>query len=123
MLTLIDTIELFQKQPESLKIPTGTIIFKENDLGELMYGIIQGEVDIIVNGHVIETLKTGEIFGQGALLDPEYKRLSTAVAKTQCELASLDKERFLFAVQETPVFALQVLREYSKRLRKIKHLL
>jgi len=121
MLTAIDTIKLFQKEPDNLKIPTGTIIFKENDLGELLYGIIQGEVDIIVNGHVVETLKSGDIFGQGAIVDPEHKRLSTAVAKTDCELASLDQERFIFVVQETPVFALQVMREYSKRLRTLKH--
>jgi CRP/FNR family transcriptional regulator, cyclic AMP receptor protein len=121
--SIIETIKLFQKEPNLESIPTGTVIYKENDLGNLMYGIIEGEVDVIVNGNVLETLKAGEIFGPGAILDPEHKRLSTAVAKTDCQLASLDKDRFIFAVQETPLFALEVMREYSKRLRKLKHLL
>ena len=123
MLTAIDTIKVFQKQSDNQHLSTGSIIFKEDDLGDKMYGIIKGEVDVIVNGHIIETLQAGSTFGQGALLDPENKRLSTTVAKTDCELASLDKERFLFAVQETPLFALEVMREYSLRLRTLKHLL
>ncbi|GGA16027.1 hypothetical protein CYANOKiyG1_30080 [Okeania sp. KiyG1] len=36
------------------------------------------------------------------------------------KLAYLDQERFLFVVQETPLFALSVIRSYSNRLRKIK---
>ncbi len=123
MLTMIETIKLFQKQSGHENIPAGTVIYQENDTGLLMYGIIEGEIEAVVNGNVVETIKTGEIFGQGALVDPDHKRLSTAIAKTDCELVSLDKERFMFAVQETPMFALQVMREYSKRLRSLKQLL
>lgn len=123
MPTLLETIEVFRTKCASQQVPAGTVIFKQNDLGDLMYGIVEGEVDVLVNGNVVETLKAGEIFGQGALVDPEYKRLSTTVAKTDCQLVSLDKQRFMFAVQETPMFALAVMREYSKRLRHLKTLL
>ena len=58
-----------------------------------MYGIVKGEVEMLLNGHVIETLKQGDVFGQGALVHEDYCRASTAVAKTDCQLASLDRKR------------------------------
>jgi CRP-like cAMP-binding protein len=36
------------------------------------------------------------------------------------EIAIVDQERFLFAVQETPMFALEVMRSYSDRFRCLK---
>ncbi|MFM8309662.1 MAG: cyclic nucleotide-binding protein, partial [Microcystis aeruginosa] len=45
---------------------------------------------------------------------------STAIAKTDCKLAYLNQPQFLFAVQETPMFAIKVLRSYSDRFRKLK---
>ncbi len=87
-----------------------------------MYGILEGEVDILVNGKVIETIEPGEVFGAGILVGVK-NRTYTAVAKTDIKLAYLDEQGFLFAVQETPVFALQVMKSYSERLSRLQHLL
>jgi CRP-like cAMP-binding protein len=85
-----------------------------------MYGIVEGEVDISVGGKVMETLKTGDVFGVGALIHPDLTRTSTATAKTNCQIVSLDREHFLFAVQETPLFALEVMKSLSDRLRQLR---
>ena len=87
-----------------------------------MYGIIFGEVEMCLNGKVVETIKEGDIFGQGALVHQDHKRASTAIAKTECQLAFLNREHFLFAVQQTPMFALEVMRSYSDRFRRLKEL-
>ncbi|MGK7871854.1 MAG: Crp/Fnr family transcriptional regulator [Xenococcaceae cyanobacterium] len=123
MLKPAKTVELFQKQPEPLTFSAGEVIFEEGQPGDVMYGIIEGEVDMLVNSKVVETIKTGDVFGEGALVQPEHTRGSTAIAKTDCKLAFLDKERFLFAVQQTPMFALEVMRSYSDRCRRLKHML
>jgi CRP/FNR family transcriptional regulator, cyclic AMP receptor protein len=83
-----------------------------------MYGVLEGEVEVFHEGRSLELLKAGDVFGVGALLG-EGIRFHTAVAKTDCQLAFLDQERFLFAVQETPVFALRVLQAYSDRLNRL----
>jgi CRP-like cAMP-binding protein len=85
-----------------------------------MYGILEGEIEMSVHGKVIETLKKGDVFGEGALLHEDRIRTSTAIAKTDCKLAFMDKEHFLFAVQQTPMFALEVMRSYSDRFRRLK---
>ena len=44
-------------------------------------------------------------------------------AKTDSLLAFLDREHFMFAVQQTPMFALEVMKSYSDRLRRLRHIL
>ena len=77
----------------------------------------------MVNGKVVETIKEGDVFGERALVSEDHKRASTAIAKVDSQLAFLDREHFLFAIQQTPMFALKVIRSYSDRLRRLKHLL
>ncbi len=120
MLQPAETVKLFEKQPEQT-YTVGQIIFEEGQRGEIMFGILQGEIELWVNGEVVETLIAGDVFGEGALVQPDKTRASTAIAKTDCILATMDQSRFLFAVQQTPMFALEVLKSYSDRLRRMKH--
>ena len=80
------------------------------------------KVNISVSGKVVETLEVGDVFGIGALIHPDQTRTSTAIAKTECQIVSLDREHFLFAVQETPLFALEVMKSFSDRLRNLRQL-
>ncbi|AFY99160.1 Crp/Fnr family transcriptional regulator [Calothrix sp. PCC 6303] len=116
----LETIIIFQKQAEPQVFAANQIIFEEGQPGDLMYGVLEGEVDISVNGKVAETIQSGDIFGSGVLVGIQ-NRTYTATAKTDCKLAFLDEKRFLFAVQETPTFALQVMRSYSQRLSRLEH--
>lgn len=85
-----------------------------------MYGLLEGEVEISLNDRGLETIQVGEVFGVGVLVGVEH-RTYTAIAKTDCVIASLDHQRFLFAVQETPMFALQVMKSYAERLARLTH--
>ncbi len=120
MLSAVETISIFQKQTEPKVFAVGQVIFEEGQLGDVMYGVLEGEVKISVNGKVVETIKAGDVFGTGVLIDIN-NRTYTATAKTDCKLAFLNEKRFLFAVQETPMFALQVMRSYSQRLSRLEH--
>ena len=123
MLEPARTVSILQKQPGPKIFSAGEVIFEQGQPGDVMYGIIEGEVDLFVDGKVVETIKTGDVFSEGVLVQPERTRASTAVAKIDCKLVFLDEKRFLFAVQETPMFALDVMRSYSSRLRRLKHML
>lgn len=119
MLQPAETVKLFVKQPEQ-HYAAGQVVFEEGKFGDVMFGILQGEIELWVNGKVVETLIAGDVFGEGALVQPDRTRASTAIAKTDCLLAIMDQSRFLFAVQQTPMFALEVLKSYSDRLRRMK---
>ncbi len=122
MLSPVVTVSIFQKQPDPKGFSAGQVIFEEGQPGNEMYGIIEGEVDIVVNGKVVETIETGEVFGVGVLVGVE-NRTYTAVAKVDTKLGFLDEKKFLFAVQETPVFALKVMKSHSERLSRLHRLL
>jgi CRP-like cAMP-binding protein len=94
----------------------GAVVFREGDAGETMYAVKDGEVDLVVNGTVVETVGPGGIFGEMALIEHEA-RSATAIAKTPCELVPIDERRFSFMVQQTPNFAMHVLRTLAHRLR------
>jgi CRP-like cAMP-binding protein len=117
------TIELFQKPPSPKIFSAGEVIFQAGERGEMIYGIISGEVEMLVNGQVVETIKKGDVFGEGAIVHLDRQRDSTAIAKTDSLLAFLDREHFLFVVQQTPMFALEVMKSYSDRLRRLRHIL
>jgi CRP/FNR family transcriptional regulator, cyclic AMP receptor protein len=120
MLEPARTVSIFQKTPDPLSFSTGDVIFEIGQTGNVMYGVIEGSVDLIVNGKVVETIQSGDVFGEGALVHPSKVRASTAIAKTDCTLACLDERRFLFAIQTTPMFAVEIMRSFSERLRRLK---
>nr|WP_290221571.1 cyclic nucleotide-binding domain-containing protein [Trichocoleus desertorum] len=122
MLDPVATLSIFQRQPQPQRFSTDQVIFEIGQPAELMYGILSGTVGLLINNRVIETLERGEVFGVGALIGAKT-RTYTAVAETECELAFLDQKRFLFAVQETPIFALEVMKSYSERLSRLVKLL
>jgi CRP/FNR family cyclic AMP-dependent transcriptional regulator len=54
--------------------------------------------------------------GEMALIDSKA-RSATAVAISDCRLAPVNEKRFLFMVQETPFFALHVMRSLTDKIR------
>lgn len=122
MLKPAETIAILQKQPDAQSFAAGEVIFTEGETGNVMYGILEGEVELLVDGKVVETIHGSDVFGEGALVHVDHQRQSTAIAKTDCKLASLDQNRFLFAIENTPMFAIEVMRSYSDRLYRFKHI-
>lgn len=81
-----------------------------------MFAIVEGIVEIHIEGRVLDTLGEGEFFGEMALVD-HGPRSASARAKTDCRIAAIDEKRFGFMVQQTPYFALEVIRVLVRRLR------
>lgn len=95
----------------------GDTIFKVGDEGKNMYVVDEGEVDIVFDGQIIETVAAEGFFGELALIDDGH-RSTGAVARTDCKLILLNAHRFSFLVDEVPFFALNVMKVMAKRLRR-----
>ena len=50
----------------------------------------------------------------------DHRRLGTAKALSDCNLIEMNREKFLFAVQESPMFAIELLASADERIRDIK---
>jgi CRP/FNR family cyclic AMP-dependent transcriptional regulator len=110
------TISLFRNATDCESFSADQTIFQEGQPGEVMYAVTEGEVDIRVHDKVIDTVGPGGIVGEMALIDTK-PRSATAIAKTDCKLVPISEKRFTFLVQQTPNFALQVMRVMADRLR------
>jgi CRP/FNR family transcriptional regulator, cyclic AMP receptor protein len=111
------SINYFRNTAETESYTTGQNIFSEGDPCNVMYAVIEGEVDIVFGERILETVVSGGIFGEMALVS-EQPRSASAIARTDCKVAPVDEKRFTYMVQQTPYFALQVMRVMAERLRR-----
>jgi len=81
-----------------------------------MYLLVEGEVSLLIGKKVIDTLKSGEVFGEMGPIS-EMPRSATAVAKTACRVYALEMSRFQEALRRTPEFAVMLMSIMINRLR------
>ena len=108
--------ELFSHETDLLELSAGQTLFNEGEKEDLMYVLMSGTALIVVNNRVVEVAEAGTIIGEMGMID-EGVRSATVVAKSDCKLVSIDRKRFNFLVQQTPNFALHVMRVIADRLR------
>jgi CRP/FNR family cyclic AMP-dependent transcriptional regulator len=109
-------ITILNNSRDAIDIPAGQVLFTQGDTAEQMYVVIDGEIEVVVNGTPVATASHGETLGEMALID-NATRSATAVAKTPARVVPIDRRRLLYMVSETPGFALQLLGVLADRLR------
>jgi len=109
---------LFSREPNVLALKSGETLFQKGDPARSMYVVLTGELRIGDGNAIFDRLTEGGIVGEMALID-HGPRSATVTASTDCTLAEIDEKRFLFLVQQTPMFALSVMRLLSQRLRRM----
>ena len=109
---------LFEHSADAKDVAAGTTIFRVGDPRDFLYAVVEGQVDLFVNDSLVETVEKGGIFGEMALIDKD-NRIGTAVARTNAKVVPVDEQRFLFLIQQTPNFAIHVMRVLSDRLRRM----
>jgi CRP/FNR family cyclic AMP-dependent transcriptional regulator len=114
----VTVIKLFQNTEDYKSFSVGETIFEKGEPGDVMYVVLEGQVDIKVETELIEHLAEGQIFGEMALIDKQ-PRSASAVALSNCRVAPVDQKRFTFLVQQNPYFAIQVMSVMADRLRRL----
>lgn len=118
----MDLVAMFQETDQTKEYPKDTFIFHQGDPSGLMYVILEGEVDILLNDKVVATFKPGDIFGEMALIDAG-PRSAGAIAKTDCKVVYIDEDNFLYLIQHTPSFGLHVMKLLTNKVRNLDKLL
>jgi CRP-like cAMP-binding protein len=101
---------------ETKSFAAGEFVFKKGESGETMYIVMEGEVEILDDTVVLEVAGAGAMVGELALID-DAPRSAAVVTRTACQLVPVDRKRFQYMVQETPFFALAVMKILADRLR------
>ena len=111
------TIRVFNNEPDVRSFSAGQVIFTDGQPQDgLMFAVLNGEVEIVKHERVINTIGAGDVFGEMGLLDHQ-PRSAAAIAKTDCKVAAINEQRFTRLVSQNPLFALDMMRVLSERLR------
>lgn len=121
-----------ENRPDSLQknirfYITGETIFREGDPGDLMYIILDGDVDILKSAvagssKVLSSLKKGEFFGEMALID-DHPRSASAVCKKDAKLLAMTDALLDSYIETNPDFAVKMIRNLALRLRNANKLI
>ena len=114
--------DMFRNQVDCQNFRAGETIFRQGEPRTFMFVVNEGEVEIRIGNRVVEVVGGGGIFGEMAMID-NSPRTGTAVARSDCKLCPIDEKRFQFLVQQTPYFALEVMRVLADRLRRTNQLI
>ena len=110
-------INIFKSSSDAVQVEPGALLFREGDEGGDMFAVVEGELELVRDGTVVETVGPGGILGELALIDPA-PRSADARVRTPARVVRIDKRQFTFLVHEHPTFALQVMTVMAERLRK-----
>lgn len=109
---------LFKNEEDVIALDAGETLFSKGDEGDAMFVVLQGNLKVGDGNKVYEEISTGDIVGEMALID-RAARAATVTALSDSRLARIDQKRFLFLTQQTPMFALNVMRVLSQRVRRM----
>jgi CRP-like cAMP-binding protein len=74
-------IHIFKSSPDAVDVAAGETLFSEGDDGDVMFAVVEGEVELTHQGRVVEEVAAGGILGEMALIDTG-PRSATATART-----------------------------------------
>ncbi len=102
-------------------IGAGEIIFLEGQVAKCAYVILKGEAQVVLSGFggtqvTINRMKTGEMFGEIALLQADGKRTATVISEGGCELVELDGRFFDQSLKKADPLLRYVVSHLCRRL-------
>jgi hypothetical protein len=106
--------------------PMGDIIFSEGEIGNEMYIVQSGTVELIKTigkeTRVLATLEKGDFFGEMSVLE-DLPRTASARAKTDVELVRINGATFDSMLKGNTEIAVRMMRKLSRRLRDVTSML
>ena len=129
---LLRNIPLFAKvEPSKLKLLAFTsermtfephqVVFKQGDMGDSAYIIVEGEADIMIDSPAgpinIASMSRNDFFGEIAILC-DVPRTATVRATTKLVTLRISKELFFRLITEFPQMSVEIMRELASNLEK-----
>lgn len=114
----VETLHIFRNASDTRALSGGEYLFRQGDVADLMYILVEGEMDILVEDSIVDTVRPETVLGEMAMIGSE-PRSASVQAKTACRVVPIDRKRFQFLIQQTPYFAIEVMRILAHRLRKM----
>jgi len=104
----------------------GQIIVRQGELGDCMYVILEGKVEVLQRKeeqeYCLAVLEKGDFFGEMCLFD-QGVRTTTVRALGGAILLTVDKRTFVQRLHEDASFAYKIVRRMARRIRDLEAML
>ena len=110
-------LELLSRRVRRLHAEPGDILVLEGQRGREFFVILSGQAAVMHDDDTVATLRTGDWFGELALL-ADAPRNATVAALTPMELFVLDDSEFSALLKELPQLARKLLAGMARRVRQ-----
>ena len=116
--TSTEDLALIAAITDEVQFKSSSIIYREGDLPDSMYMVIQGKVLLQRNGKDVMTMEEKGVFGTWALFDDE-PRVVTASTREDTLLLKIDKEDFYDLLADNVQITQGILKTITRRLRNL----
>jgi len=100
----------------------GEVIAAQGEVGDCMYVVQDGEVEIVVERDgtevVLRSAGRNEVLGEIAIFE-KRPRSATIRAKGRARILTLDRRNFLRRINEDPSLAYRMIETSSRRVREL----
>ncbi len=103
---------------EEVEFEKESLIFKEGDISDCMYMIIEGRIRLIRDASDVMIGVHKDVFGTWALFDND-PRVVTAIAMEDSRLLRIQKEDFIDLLGDNVRITQGVMKKLAKRLRSL----
>ena len=114
------TIKKIATFPTAKEHPAGEVIIKEGDIGEFMFVVLSGQVDVIKQAGdkevFLATLPPGVFVGEGALVSGA-PRNATVKAKTPVKIAYFDKPAYNKMIMADAAISATLMKVHKERCK------
>jgi serine phosphatase RsbU (regulator of sigma subunit) len=116
-----DELEHLQNTLEVKTLKPGEILFREGDVGEHFYVLMEGELEILLGVEtddelLLNKIGAGEYLGEMSLVLPGGARTATARASQKAVLLSMSRDEFNELLEHHPMLVKSLVRVLSERL-------
>ncbi len=112
---------MFSKETDTRPVAAGALLFAKGDTAHEAFIVKSGQLQVFDGNFVYETLGPGDIIGEMALVD-QSPRSASVKALSDSEVIPVNEKRFLWMVEQTPRFAVRMLKVMAARLRHTNEL-
>ncbi|NCO00687.1 MAG: cyclic nucleotide-binding domain-containing protein [Epsilonproteobacteria bacterium] len=102
---------------------SGEVIITQGDVGDCMYIILSGSVDVFRKEDNIEnkisTLSSGDFFGEMALFESDVRSATIKSSDDETMILTIDKQILMYRIKAEPSMILRIIEKMSQRLENI----
>ncbi|MDY6933890.1 MAG: cyclic nucleotide-binding domain-containing protein [Spirochaetota bacterium] len=103
---------------QEIEVPKDRVIIKQGEIGDELFIILEGEVEVYTRDRVLSRLNSGSCIGELSIIDKEPRSASVKTME-KTRFLSIKRNDFLLTLKENPTISINIMQLITHRLRSV----